>query len=810
MNDLDFLEATEFLPKLPKSNLDDRTFEDLVQECLLRIPRYCPEWTNYNPGDPGVTLVELFSWLVHQMLFRFNQVPRRNYVAFLELLGIRLHPPTPAITDLTFYLTKEQSMPVRILSGTEVATVRTENQPAIVFSIQDELVIGQPYVKHILRAEQSLDLPPNLLAFDNPFSDTLTERSRQWQILEKDLTLFQETQTGSCLVESCVYFVLDAKSSSHLDEAVWESTFSHSSIATTDASDGTDEPSRASQRSGIEGNVLVLKFRGPAAVTTGINPLHPPLCWQVWDGQGWRSGILRKPQDDQTKGFSFDKLSMEAGPHPEREGADVLLHLPQSWPRIHHESGYSGHWLRCVYVEPDAEKQRFPYLRSPMISGVEVRALGGTVSASECITIIDELLGVSNGKPGQTFELEGQPILARSSEEVIEVVLPGGVREIWHEVNDFGDARQSDRCYTIDSLSGVVQFGPLIREPHQLPQQTHERGLIQSWGKTRSRPSVSNDLPILPAILDAEDRRSERQYGAVPPLGAEIYMRRYRIGGGSRGNVKENVLNVLKASIPYVQRVVNHSPARGGTDAESLDQAVLRAPAILRSRKVAITPEDFEETARQFRGSRFMYRAHCIKEPALTVPGQVRLLVVPNLEKSELDLSQGIHPEQLSLSESLYQALKSYLDQHRSLGIQVRLETPEYVGVQVHAQIFLQPQYYQSMDREPTERRLQEVLYTFLNPLTGSFEQDGWPLGRPVRISDVIALLQDQPEVRYVGRVELFSLRRYEQEHEQIWLKSTAPVEEITLSSLETVCSWADRSARLNHPSLNHQITFID
>ena len=82
----------DFLPKLPKSDLDDRTFQDLVQECLLRIPRYCPEWTNYNPSDPGITLVELFAWLTDQMLLRFNQVPRRNYVTFLELLGIRLQP----------------------------------------------------------------------------------------------------------------------------------------------------------------------------------------------------------------------------------------------------------------------------------------------------------------------------------------------------------------------------------------------------------------------------------------------------------------------------------------------------------------------------------------------------------------------------------------------------------------------------------------------------------------------------------------------------------------------------------------------
>ena len=117
-----------FLPKLPSSNLDDRTFDELVDECILRIPRYCPEWTDRNLSDPGVTLIELFAWLSDQMLMRFNQVPGKNYVAFLELLGIRLISPTPAQTDITFYLTTDLPEAYTIPPGTEVATERTETE----------------------------------------------------------------------------------------------------------------------------------------------------------------------------------------------------------------------------------------------------------------------------------------------------------------------------------------------------------------------------------------------------------------------------------------------------------------------------------------------------------------------------------------------------------------------------------------------------------------------------------------------------------------------------------------------------------
>ena len=42
--------------------LDDRNFEDLVDELLTRVPAHTPEWVP-QMGDPGRTLLELFAWL---------------------------------------------------------------------------------------------------------------------------------------------------------------------------------------------------------------------------------------------------------------------------------------------------------------------------------------------------------------------------------------------------------------------------------------------------------------------------------------------------------------------------------------------------------------------------------------------------------------------------------------------------------------------------------------------------------------------------------------------------------------------------
>jgi predicted phage baseplate assembly protein len=87
----------EFLPRL-----DTRTFEELVREARLRIPRYTPEWTDFNESDPGITLVQLFAWLTEMTLYQMNRVPERNYIKFLQLLGMELRPAQPAIAHLTF------------------------------------------------------------------------------------------------------------------------------------------------------------------------------------------------------------------------------------------------------------------------------------------------------------------------------------------------------------------------------------------------------------------------------------------------------------------------------------------------------------------------------------------------------------------------------------------------------------------------------------------------------------------------------------------------------------------------------------
>jgi hypothetical protein len=68
-------------------NLDDRRYKDLVEEALALIPSRGPGWTNHNPSDPGITLVELFAYLTEMMVYRVNRITDDNIRAFLRLVN---------------------------------------------------------------------------------------------------------------------------------------------------------------------------------------------------------------------------------------------------------------------------------------------------------------------------------------------------------------------------------------------------------------------------------------------------------------------------------------------------------------------------------------------------------------------------------------------------------------------------------------------------------------------------------------------------------------------------------------------------
>jgi hypothetical protein len=122
-------------------NLDDRTWREIVEQTRALIPRYAPEWTDHNPSDLGIALIELFAWIVESMIYRLNRVPEKNFIEFLNLLGITRDPATPASTFLTYKIAPRSSSPVIIPKGHQVSTPQTEIEEGIVFETDGELTV---------------------------------------------------------------------------------------------------------------------------------------------------------------------------------------------------------------------------------------------------------------------------------------------------------------------------------------------------------------------------------------------------------------------------------------------------------------------------------------------------------------------------------------------------------------------------------------------------------------------------------------------------------------------------------------------
>lgn len=228
---------------LPVPNLDDRRFQDLVDDAKRLVQQRCPEWTDHNVSDPGVTLIELFAWMTDQLVYRLNRVPDRNYVKFLELIGVSLFPPTAARTDVTLWLTAPQPDVVRIPAATQVATVRTETDEAIVFATTEDL--------QIVAVE---------LAQLGSMIDGRTYRD-QWDALRKGggLYCFKDVPTP--------------------DDALY--------VGLSEA---------------VPANAVRLRFRC-SIEGVGVDPTNPPLVWEAWDGDGWAACEL---DSDTTGGLNRD------------------------------------------------------------------------------------------------------------------------------------------------------------------------------------------------------------------------------------------------------------------------------------------------------------------------------------------------------------------------------------------------------------------------------------------------------------------------------------------------------------------------
>jgi predicted phage baseplate assembly protein len=372
---------------LPAPNLDDRTFQELVDDCKRMIPRYCPEWTDHNVSDPGIALIELFSWLVEQMLYRLNQVPDKNYIKYMDLLGVRLRPPSAAQAEITFWLSAAQSMPITVPMQTEVATLRTEATEALVFTTEHDLTI----------------IPPTLTAFQGwPVGHPPRQHLQDLR--------FPRLEGQGVHVFSDHPIAADRPSGYHVENDQPE----------------PDDALYLGFAEDLSRNILNLGLVCREAQNVGINPSDPPIVWEAWLGDqlGWTR--LELAREDTTGGLTG--------------AGDISLYLPADLAEGYFGGQDARTWVRGRIIASRPGQGVFS--ESPEIIRLVTTTIGGTAAASHSQVVTDEELGVSDGTPGQVFSLRAAPVLPRRQGESIQVENDHGDFEPWTEVESFWPAGQ--------------------------------------------------------------------------------------------------------------------------------------------------------------------------------------------------------------------------------------------------------------------------------------------------------------------------------------------------------------------------------
>jgi hypothetical protein len=121
---------------LPIPNLDDKTFDELVEEARSLIARFAPEWTDHNVHDPGITFIELFAWLAEMQIYQLNRVTDENCEKFLKLVGLHPSLAQPAVVDITFGDVPSEKT---IDAGTQIIT--EPGGEKIVFETDEEFTL---------------------------------------------------------------------------------------------------------------------------------------------------------------------------------------------------------------------------------------------------------------------------------------------------------------------------------------------------------------------------------------------------------------------------------------------------------------------------------------------------------------------------------------------------------------------------------------------------------------------------------------------------------------------------------------------
>jgi predicted phage baseplate assembly protein len=361
-------------------------------------------------------------------------------------------------------------------------------------------------------------------------------------------------------------------------------------------------------------------------------------------------------------------------------------------------------WAPALLPGADSDSP-LRWLRARIVVGRFERALRlsyvriNCARAAATVTVRDEALDPIPGTQGRRFRLSRTPVVPNSL--AIEVDEPfESVPRRWTEVDDLAPFAADARVFALDAISGEVTFGDGVH------------GL------------------------------------AVPSGFRQVRAVRYRVGGGAAGAVEHGDVDGLLNSVAFVTGVSNIGRATGGRDGEPVAATGRRGPQEVRALGRAVTVADFTLFATQATGA-LVARAHAVSglHPAFRgsrLPGVVGVFVVPP------DPNTGAPPIP---DEATLAAVAEFLSSRVApAGVQVVAAPPQFHRVRAEVGVLVS----RTVDTGTTIGRVLDALNTYLHPLRGGEDGQGWPFGGALRYTPLLQRLLAVDGVRAIPRLTLF------------------------------------------------------
>ncbi|HEY3301931.1 MAG TPA: putative baseplate assembly protein [Candidatus Binatia bacterium] len=700
--------------------LDDRRYQELLDEALARIPVHTPEWTNFNKSDPGVTLIEVFAFLTENLLYRSNQIPERNRRKFLQLLGIGLQPASSARGLVTFV---------------------NERGPLETVTLSRDLEVRAGQVP--FRTLQGLDVLPieAKLFYKRELEQPSGELRDYYKQLYASFLKPQLSATAQ-LYETATFplaggAALDLGRQS-IDGSLWIALLARESDKPAANTEEEREKLRERVRAAIGGKTLtlgvvpalddaarVLKPAGRA------NPEGDPLLkYEMPIGETLSSlESERVPRYRPLDAVASGNLLAEPGtaqitlpPAGELklwDNLDPLESGVMNFPPAIDDSNLSDRLITWLRVQASAAAQV-----NLLWAGIN------SVFVSQRAHVANELLPAGTGAPDQSAVLSKIPVIPRSIRVFVTLPAAAGSKpdtEEWSGVEDllsagpevpvpdlrnppgrYAAAKESVKVFTVNAESGEIKFG-------------------------------------------------DGQHGARPPRGAKISVD-YDYAVGRAGNVNAGSINSSPV-LPAGFKVANPVSTWGGAEAETVTEGEKQIARTLKHRDRLVSAADFKTITRRTPGVEIgrvdvlpAFSPELGSSAAGDAPGAVTLMIVPKYDPAQPDAPMP--------NRNFLDAVCAYLDSRRLVTTEVFLRGPDYKQVWISVGINVESGRSTAEVREAVKSRLLK----FLSPLEGGPESPadqsgevdrGWPLGKPVVKLELMAKASAVPGVSFVNEVLL-------------------------------------------------------